>query len=165
VPTNKLYYHFVTKWQFNVPRNLVWTFLEDIETIPQWWPGVKRFEMTGYKRRLELGSRVKVAVQGLLGQLRFTLEVTECRPDRLMRFKCAGDLEGEGVWNLYENEGTTYSVFTWDVSTSGYLMNLVGSVLKPVLAWNHNRVMAKGYGAIRRKLEAKFQSQNQIPGL
>ncbi len=126
--------------------------MQDAETMPKWWPGVRRFEVIGQRRELQVGSRINAAVGGLLGELVFTLEVVEVQPGKLLRMKSTGDLDGEGIWKLDERDGATFTSYSWDVTTTGSLMNLFGLVFKPVLVWNHNRVMAKGYRSFKTRL-------------
>lgn len=148
----KLRYRFVTTWCFDAPADHVWALMQDAETMPKWWSGVRRFEVIGQRRELQVGSRINAAVGGLLGELVFTLEVVEVQPGKLLRMKSTGDLDGEGIWKLDERDGATFTSYSWDVTTTGSLMNLFGLVFKPVLVWNHNRVMAKGYRSIKTRL-------------
>ncbi|PPD58049.1 SRPBCC family protein [Dehalogenimonas etheniformans] len=149
---DNLKYHFVTKWHFDAPPDRVWSLIRDGETMPQWWPGVKRFEIIGHDKSLKIGQRINAAVQGLVGELAFTLEITEIENGKRLKMKVTGDLEGEGIWTLEEEGDGCRTIYQWDVSTSGWLMNALGIVFKPVLMWNHNRVMVKGYEAIKTKL-------------
>ncbi|XUX00224.1 MAG: SRPBCC family protein [Dehalogenimonas sp.] len=148
----KLAYHFVTDWHFDAPPDCVWSLIRDAESMSQWWPGVKRFEIIGQDKSLKIGQRINASVQGLAGELAFTLEITEIENGKRLKMKATGDLEGEGIWTLEKEVGGCRTIYQWDVSTSGWLMNVLGLVFKPILMWNHDRVMAKGYQAIKTKL-------------
>ena len=146
-------YRFISEGSFRVPAARVWAIFEDMKSIPQWWPGVKSAGIRGGGKRIQKGSLIDVTVKGLLGDLSFTLEVTGIKPHKELYLKSCGDLEGYGLWTLEEEDGITRTCYTWEVVTTGWLMNLAGLFLKPFLAWNHNRVMAAGYKNLRSRIE------------
>ncbi len=120
--------------------------------MPEWWPGVKRFEILSKEQEMLPGCRIQAAVKGLTGDLNFELEITKAVPFGEIVMQSRGDLTGQGVWTLTTDNGNTISTYIWEVSTTGRLMNFLGFVFKPLFIWNHNRVMKAGYTALKKRL-------------
>jgi len=148
-----LKYHFVTEWSFKAPVERVWEVIKDAESMPAWWPGLKKCQIRGDDKTLKVGTLLEAAVKGLLGDLNFTLEVSEIEPHKRLLLKSSGDLRGIGLWTLAPDGDGTRTRFLWEITTTGWLMNLVGLLFKPLLARNHDRVMAAGYKALKSRIE------------
>lgn len=153
VSEKMLKYHFVTEWRFKAAADRVWAAIRDVESMPLWWPGVKKAQIRGGDKALKVGTSINCRVAGLLGGLNFTLVVAEIEPGKKLLLKSSGDLEGSGLWTLEMQGDQTLTRFCWEVTTTGRLMNLVGLLLRPLLVWNHNRVMAAGYKKLKSRLE------------
>jgi hypothetical protein len=67
-----------------------------------------------------------------------------------------GELAGGGTWRLYEQDGTTAALYEWNVRTTRPWMNLLAPVARPVFAWNHNWVMARGGEGISELLGCRL---------
>jgi hypothetical protein len=142
-------YHFVTAWRVTAPIDKVWDALQDLSA---WWPGMAtpRCLTPG---RDGVGARYERVTRGRLPyDLRYVITVTRFDPPREMAYDSAGDLVGRGRYVLAQTGDTTEVVFTWDVATTGRWMNRLAPLLKPLFAWNHNYVMARGQKGLRRYL-------------
>lgn len=147
-------YKFLSKGEFQAEPSAVWEVISKLEDMPLWWPGVRSVKVRGGDKVLRKGAVVDCAVKGLLGDLVFTLIATEVVPNKLLILKSTGDLRGEGECLLErKHNGFTEVKFKWNVTTTGFAMNLFGILLKPLLAANHDRVMQKGYEVIKKRLE------------
>lgn len=146
-------YNFITEWVFKASPKKVWEATRNVNTISLWWPGFKKCQARGGVKTLEAGTIIDAAVQGLLGDIKFTLEVTEVLPPVKLTLKSEGDLEGAGEWELIPLNEETITRISWNVSTTGWLMNVAGFLFKPLFMWNHNRVMAAGYQALKEKMK------------
>ncbi len=49
-----------------------------------------------------------------------------------------------GRWRLYEHDGATAALYEWNVRTTRAWMNLLAPIARPIFAWNHDWVMARG---------------------
>jgi uncharacterized protein YndB with AHSA1/START domain len=145
-------YFFKTVWHFDAPPEKVWELIKDARSMPEWWPGVKRFEILSKERELQPSCLIQASVKGLTGDLNFELEVSKAVPCHEIVMLSRGDLMGQGVWTLTPDNGKTISTYIWEVTTTGKLMNAIGSVCKPVFIWNHNRVMTAGFKALKKRL-------------
>jgi len=148
-------YHLASEWHFKVTANRVWDAVKDIEAIPDWWPSIKRVRIKGDNKTVEKGSIIEVTVKGLFGDLNLTFEIIRIEPQKELRFKSSGDLEGCALWTLEEEEEYTKARLIWDVTTTGRLLNFAGLFLKPLLIWKHNRVMNAGYQALKNRIESQ----------
>jgi len=75
-------------------------------------------------------------------------------PAKRLFLKSAGDLKGFGLCTLERQGAQTLARLHWVVASTGWLMNLAGLVIKPLLKRSHDRVMAKGYEALKKRLES-----------
>jgi hypothetical protein len=78
-------------------------------------------------------------------------------PFEHLHLTCSGDLEGFGHVTLRETGNTTLVDYVWQVTTTGWIMNLFGLFFKPLLAASHNRVMDDGYRRIKPVIEGVKQ--------
>jgi hypothetical protein len=67
-----------------------------------------------------------------------------------------GELAGFGRWRLYEDDGVTAVLYEWNVHTARAWMNLLAPIARPVFAWNHNWVMARGGEGIANLLRCRL---------
>ena len=149
----KLHYHFTTRWRFDAPAGRVWALIYDAEAISRRWPGIKRFHILNIEGGLKAGCRIAATVKSLLGDLDFTIEVTEVEAGRRLGLICRGDLEGEGHWLVEERPDGVWSEFNWEVTTTEWFMNVLGLVLRPFLRRSHDRTMDRGYRVVSEWLK------------
>jgi hypothetical protein len=144
-------YSFVTTWNVRAPADKVW---DALQCMSAWWPGMVVSKIltpgpTGVGTRYERLTRGKLPYD-----LRYLVTVTRFDPPREAAYDSKGDLVGKGSYVLTQRGETTTVVFTWDVATSGFWMNVLAPLLKPLFAWNHNYVMAEGEKGLARYLSA-----------
>lgn len=152
--TAMVHYRFTSEGSFKAPAAKVWRVIQNLEDMPAWWPGVKRACIRGSDKTLKIGTMIDCSVKGLLGDLDFTLKVTELKTNKILRLESRGSLEGFGLCTIEQKGGTTEVKFLWEVVTTGWLMNLAGVITKPILARNHDKVMAAGYEALKARIES-----------
>ena len=95
-------------------------------------------------RRVARGGREVIGGEGAVGGGQ--------RP-YLIEAHATGELEGVGVWRLYEGQGTAI-VYDWRVRTTKWWMNVFGPLARPVFAWNHDLVMRQGGHGLAAELGA-----------
>jgi len=99
----------------------------------------------GRRYRVRWRSLVPYAVQ-------FEFTVDEVEAPIYMAGRAVGELEGTGVWRLYERNGVTAVTYDWRVDTTKAWMNLAAPLARPVFKWNHDWVMARGGEGLARRL-------------
>lgn len=145
-------YSFVTRWRFKAPLERVWAALDQPERYADWWPAIVEYrDLTPGIHGV--GNRAERVVKGRLPYtLRYTTTVTHYEPLREIAYDAVGELTGAGRFVLQANGEGAEVTFYWDVQTSGFWMNLLAPLLKPLFAWNHNWVMKQGERGLAQQL-------------
>ena len=125
--------------------------LADVEAWPEWWPAVvaARELDPGDERRV--GSRYRVRWRAPVGYaVEFDFTVNEVDAPRRMAGRASGDLDGTGVWRLFEEDGITATTYEWEVRATRRWMRALGPLPRPLFHLSHNRIMAGGGEALAR---------------
>ena len=146
----------VTDWHFDAPIERVWALIEDVDGWPSWWRAVRKVEMlkagdadgVGTVRRLTWATALPYT-------LAFDVVLVRVEPGRLSEGRAFGDLDGTGIWTLWEENGGTHVRYDWRVDVTKGWMRLLAPLLRPVFAWNHNVVMRWGEEGARRLLAGR----------
>ncbi len=150
-------YRFLTTWLLEAPRRRVWGQLDDVISWPEWWQGVERVEELDPGDDRGVGSRYTIAWRSQIPYpLEFEFHVEEVEAPHRMAGRAFGELEGTGVWRLWEEGGLTAVVYDWQVATTKPWMNLLAPVARPVFGWNHDVVMRQGGEGLARRIGARL---------
>ncbi len=103
---------------------------------------------------LGLGALRRYTCRGALPllQLRFNARVTRIAPPQLIEGRACGDLVGMGRCRLRHDQGQTCVCFDWQVRTAGFWLNRLAPLARPLLRWNHDRLMQAGAWGLERYL-------------
>jgi hypothetical protein len=152
-------YAFLTTWLIRAEREAVWDVIDDVLRWPQWWQGVQHVvelepgddDGVGGRHRIEWRARLPYPIE-----FEFVTDRVE-RP-RMMEGRAFGELEGTGVWRLWEERGLTAVVYDWEVATTKPWMNLLAPLMRAAFAWNHSVVMRRGGQDLARHLGVRLLS-------
>lgn len=141
-------YSFGGTWTvpFRVPR--VQGVLVDLEHYPEWWP-----QVLAVAKVSEDDARVLCR-----SALPYTLDLllhAERREPTVLETSLSGDLSGWVRWDLTAVEGGTRLDFAQEVRVTGRLLGAASYVAKPVLRWNHDRMMAGCVAGLQRRLATR----------
>lgn len=140
-------FHFENQWRVNASVPDVWSVLSDIESWPQWWPGLP--VAVPVDERIAPGSRADIQVNSPIGvTLSFGIELQNTNPPNFVKFTAAGDLRGIGEWSLHQMGPITTISFVWCVTTRRMPIRL----MRPMATWMHSRVMSAGHRGLVRRL-------------
>jgi len=140
-------YEFHESWEVAAPLDDVRDVLVDLERYPAWWPQVVAVASLG-------PDDARVLCRSTLP---YTLDLVlhaVSREAPLLEVRVAGDLTGTVRWRLSPTAGGTHLDFTQEVTVQGRLLGLASYLARPVLAWNHDRMMAGCLAGLRREVEA-----------
>jgi uncharacterized protein YndB with AHSA1/START domain len=138
-------YSFLTTWLLDADRERVWEAIHDQTSWPSWWRGVEEVVELEPGDEDGLGSYSRLTWRSRLPyDLVFEARTTRVERPSLLEADAIGELAGQGRWRLYEANGTTAVLYEWNVHTTQAWMNLLAPIARPVFAWNHNWVMARG---------------------
>jgi hypothetical protein len=146
-------YSFLTTWCVEAPVQRVWDVIFEVERYPEWWPGVRKVSELAPGDEHGLGALHRLEWRSKLPySLEFDMRVTRTEPPYLLEGQASGELEGSGVWRLYEGAAGTAVVYSWDVSTTRRWMNRIAPLARPAFEWNHDYVMRNGAHGLAKKL-------------
>jgi hypothetical protein len=150
-------YRFLTTWLLETSRAAAWEVLQDPLGWPDWWRGVVRVSELDGGDESRVGSTYRVAWRSRVPYLlEFDFTVRRVDSPCCMAGDASGDLEGTGVWRLFEQDGVTAVLYDWDVTSTKRWMNLVGPVARPVFEHNHDVVMRWGGEGLARRLGTRL---------
>jgi uncharacterized protein YndB with AHSA1/START domain len=148
-------YEFLTTWCLTAPIDRVFDVLHDEASYPQWWKGVKSVEILEPSGDGGVGQLARYSWRSVLPYtLTFDARVSRVEKPYLMEGQARGELEGVGLWRLYEGPDGTAVVYSWNVRTTKAWMNALGPLPRPVFRWNHDLVMRQGGVGLARRLGA-----------
>jgi uncharacterized protein YndB with AHSA1/START domain len=153
-------YAFLTTWCLDAPAERVYDVLREELDYPRWWNGVQSVELLEPGDAEGLGQLTRYRWRSVLPYtLSFDARVTRLERPHLIEGHATGELEGVGVWRLYEGPAGTAAVYSWRVRTTKAWMNAFGPLPRPAFKWNHDRVMAQGGVGLARRLGAPLVLQ------
>jgi Polyketide cyclase / dehydrase and lipid transport len=145
-------YSFRVSWTVPFPRERVHAVLVDLERYPEWWPQVRAVVSLGEDDALVVARSV----------LPYSLELVlhaERRDPTHLETTLRGDLEGVVRWYLTDLDPPgigprTRMDFEQDVQVTGRLLRLASRAGRPLLTWNHERMMRGCFAGLNDRLDA-----------
>ena len=137
-------FRFVDSWEVAAPAESVRDVLIDLERYPEWWPQVRAVAKVSDDDAIVL----------CRSRLPYTLEMhlhAVSRDLPTVRVDIGGDLDGFAQWTLVATARGTRLDFLQDVdlvSVPGW----VASMARPILTWNHHRMMDGARTGLSRRL-------------
>jgi len=129
-------FEFRRTWTSPVPVERVHDVLADVERYPEWWPQVRAVA------RID-DDTAHVLCRSVLP---YTLDLVlhaRRRDPTLLEVEISGDLTG---WSRAElaprDAGSTLVTYTQAVAVAHRGLAIAAAVLRPLLSWNHERMMA-----------------------
>lgn len=127
-------YSFRSSWPVPAEPARVWAVLEDLAGYADWWPQVR-----AVVRLSE--DRARVRVRSVLPYTLDLVLTAVVREPRCLEARVDGDLVGFVRWRLSADGLGTQLELEQEVEVTGRLGRL-SPVLRPLLVWNHERMMA-----------------------
>ena len=127
-------YAFSGTWTVDAPVPRVQAVLIDLEHYPEWWPQVRAVASLGT-------NDARVLCRSALPYM-LDLRVRAVRREpSCLEVRITGDLDGMAAWRMTDLGRRTRLDFVQEVTVGGWLA-LVSPVVRPLLRWNHARMMA-----------------------
>ncbi len=138
-------FSFRDTWTVPVPLPRVHEVLVDLEHYPEWWPQVLAVaKVTDDDARVLCRSALPYTLDLLLH--------AERREPTVLETSLSGDLDGVVRWRLVPEPDGTRMEFEQDVRVTGRLLGLASYAARPLLRWNHDRMMAGCLAGLRSRL-------------
>ena len=150
-------YHFITKWYFNAPIDLVWQEIEDTSNISRWLTDFRKVSPRNVSTKDQRTVDIDVEYRGDLPYtFRFNLRVVKVEPPHLLELEATGNLIGRGKWILETQGQGTAATYFWDVTVANPFFALFVKLplFKAITEKNHNATMDRAYQALKQKLQA-----------
>lgn len=139
-------YSFSADWTVPAPLDAVAETVLDLEHYPEWWPQVRAVASLG-----PTTARV-ICRSALPYDLDLVLDAVSQEPP-VLEVAVSGALDGWVRWHLTEGPEGTRMSFEQEVSVGGYLA-LASYVGRPILTWNHHRMMRGCEAGLRERLRS-----------
>lgn len=139
-------YSFGGTWHVAAPLAEVRAAVVDLEHYPEWWPQVRAVASLGPD------DAWVICRSALPYRLELVLHAVS-REGSVLEVAVSGDLEGFVRWRLSEGDSGTRMDLEQEVTVSG-LLGAASYALRPVLRWNHHRMITSGVEGLRKHLNA-----------
>jgi len=137
-------YTFSDAWHLDATPERVRDVVVDLEHYPEWWPQVVAVASLGAD---DAWVRCRSA-------LPYTLDLVLHAASRelpVLEVGVSGDLDGTVRFALSPSYGGTLLRLEQEVSVAGWL-GVLSPLVRPVLVWNHDRMMRGCVSGLRRRL-------------
>jgi hypothetical protein len=135
-------YSFREEWTVAATPGRVRDLLLDLERYPRWWREVRAVA------RLSDDDALVVCRSALPYDLELHLHAVH-RHEDLLETAIAGDLVGHARYRIAADGAGTRLRFEQDVDVTGRLLGLASRLARPVLVWNHDRMMRSCLSGLR----------------
>ena len=137
-------FEFRESWTVAAPRDRVHALLVDLEHYPDWWPQVRAVaKLDDDHAWVRCRSTLPYTLDLLLTAIH--------REPGLLETTIVGDLVGSVRWRLTEEGSGTRLDYEQDVLVRRRILN-AAAPLRPLLVWNHARMMTGCVEGLRRAL-------------
>lgn len=137
-------FRFGGSWSVAAPVAAVRATIVDLEHYPEWWPQVRAVASLGPD------DAWVVCRSALPYTLDLVLHAVS-REGPVLEVAVSGDLDGRVRWRLADEGAGTRMELEQEVSVTGPL-GVAAYALRPVLRWNHHRMMTGCITGLRERL-------------
>jgi hypothetical protein len=148
-------YSFGGSWHVAAPVVEVRATVVDLEHYPEWWPQVRAVASLGPD------DAWVICRSALPYDLDLVLHAVS-REGPVLEVAVSGDLDGYVRWRLTEEARGTRMHLEQEVTVSG-LLGVASYALRPVLRWNHHRMMNGCVTGLRNRLNGAWSPEVGAP--
>ncbi len=141
-------YEFRGTWSVAAPLEAVREAVVDLERYPEWWPQIRAVAKLG-------PDDARVLCRSTLP---YTLDLmlhAVSREGTVLEVEVSGDLDGSVRWQLSPEADGTRMEFEQRVRVTG-LLALGSYVARPLLRWNHHRMMLGCIAGLTDRLDREL---------
>jgi hypothetical protein len=134
-------FRFDRSWTFDVPPDDLWGVLVRTDQFPEWWPWLRELSGDG----LVPGGRSACVVRAPIPYtLRFTVEIRELVPGRMVDAVVEGDLAGPARLEVGPAPAGSVVRLAWEMELCRPVLRAAAHFGRPVMEWGHDWVVATG---------------------
>lgn len=141
-------FEFRGTWSVAAPLEAVREAVVDLERYPEWWPQIRAVAKLG-------PDDARVLCRSTLP---YTLDLVlhaVSREGTVLEVAVSGDLDGSVRWQLSPEPAGTRMEFEQRVRVTG-LLALASYVARPLLRWNHHRMMLGCIAGLTDRLDREL---------
>ena len=157
-------FDLVTLWRLGVSLADVWDAVVQPAYWPQWWRGLEDVAELDRGDADGIHNRQRFIWRGAL-PYRLTTEIRtiSLEPMVLIAGEASGDVAGLGVWRFAHEDGVTVVRYEWQVRPASPWFLVLAQVARPLVRWNHGKIMEWGAQGLARRLGASCCSVETNP--
>ena len=141
-------YRFDGEWRVDGSPDTVAAVLADLGRYPAWWPQILAVASLGPDdARVLCRSTLPYTLDLVLTAVR--------RETRVLETALSGDLTGLVRWTVAGERDGSRLRWEQEVTVTG-LLAVASYAARPLLAWNHRRMMAGGIAGLRREVARRL---------
>jgi carbon monoxide dehydrogenase subunit G len=137
---------FVGQWRIPADPDRVFAALVDVESYPQWWPGV-----TSVQRRNATSGEIRLRSTPVDVVFTATQRVVDSG-ERVLVAAFDGDLEGTGRWDISAAADGCTARYDESFVVRAGLVSSLGPFARPLIRASHDHMMRRGESALIRRL-------------
>ncbi len=144
-------FRFERAWDVAAPSEQVREVLLDLERYSEWWPQVRAVAKID-------DDTARVLCRSTLPYPLDLVLHAEQRGPGLLRTRITGDLDGWSAFRVESAAVGTHLVYEQEVVVAHRWLGVAARVLRPLLRWNHDRMMAGCQAGLARRLSGQQSS-------
>lgn len=135
----------------------VYDIVSDADGLAAWWPaGFLKVAIVEPGDAIGLGKVLDVVTKGWLPYtITWRQRVVAIEPPRTFTIEVAGGFDGRGVWTFTQDGADVRVHFDWRIRAGKPLLRYGSPLVKPLFAWNHRWVMARGLESLKLELRRR----------
>jgi hypothetical protein len=160
-------YEFLTIWRVAGTVQEVMAVLDDVESLPVWWPSVyvSVTQVAGGGAD-GIGRRIRLHTTGWLPySLYWESTLIEPVTERGFALTARGDLSGTGRWTFQQDGPEVVLTFDWRITADKPILRRLSWLFKPIFAANHRWAMARGEESMRLELRRRRATAATAAGI
>jgi uncharacterized protein YndB with AHSA1/START domain len=150
-------YGFLSLWTVEASPEHVWDVIVDAGGYADWIRHVTYARVLKDGDAHGIGAISESTWKSPMGYgFTFAAETTKVQRPFLIELTAQGELSGSGIWRLNHEGNSTTVTYHWQVTTDVAWMKMVGPLLSPIFAWNHDVIMRAAGDGLARKLGVRI---------
>ncbi|MFP5222422.1 MAG: SRPBCC family protein [Acidobacteriota bacterium] len=150
-------FDLITLWRIGSGLADVWDAVAHPEHWPDWWPGLESAVELDRGGVDGIGNLHRFIWKGVLPYTLTTdIRTMRIEPLRLIQGAASGDVAGIGVWRFAARDGLTVVRHEWRVRITPRWLHVLSDLARPLVCWNHGKIMEWGAHGLARRLGADF---------
>lgn len=147
-------YEIITEWKFANSTHEIFELIKDMETWPEWWPGIKKVEKVVHGFEAGQGSLYHCILKGILPiNLRFTQVLAGVKTDEIIEGNVHGNITGFLNWEFFRRNNDTIVKAHFKVHDSRAFTYYTGFLLAPLYKLNFHYLFRRGAKGLAVKLK------------